>query len=229
LAVGLRFDKYNGLSSSHGIQPRVGIIYHSPLLRTNLHANYSRIFITPYNENLIVASSSGPGFISSSLGAAESAILNTGYRNQFNTGFETPMSHFSISAEYFWKFTYGAYDFDVLLNSPLTFPTQFRKSKIDGGLIRATLNPFHGFSGFFTVSHVRSRLFGPELGGISFSAPYSDVARPDHDEGLAMNLNARYQFGRLGPWINASYRYDSGLVAVAVPDVQAALQLTGEE
>ena len=229
LAAGLRFDEYNGLAANHGVQPRTGVVYHSPFLNTNFHANYSRIFITPYNENLMVASSSGPGSISSSLGAAESAVLNTGHRNQFNTGFEIPRRLFSIGAEYFWKFTYGAYDFDVLLNSPLTFPTQFRKSKIDGGLLRATLNPLHGFSGFFTASHVRSRLFGPEVGGISFSAPYGNVARPDHDEGLAMNLNMRYQFGRRGPWFNASYRYDGGLVAVAVPDVQAALQLTGDE
>jgi hypothetical protein len=229
LAAGLRFDEYNGLVANHGVQPRTGLVYHSPLLSTNFHANYSRIFITPYNENLIVASSSGPGSISSSLSAAESAVLNTGNRNQFNTGLDIPRRLFSIGAEYFWKFTYGAYDFDVLLNSPLTFPTQFRKSEIDGGLLHATLNPFHGLSGFFTASHVRSRLFGPEIGGISFSAPYGSVARPDHDEGLAMNVNVRYQFGRRGPWVNASYRYDGGLVAVAVPNVQAALQLTGDE
>jgi hypothetical protein len=198
-------------------------------LHTNVHLDYSRVFLTPYNENLIVASSAGPGSISAALGATDSAILDTGHRNQFNVGFETPVRYFSLGGEYFWKFTYGAYDFDVLLNSPLTFPTQFRKSKIDGGLVRLTLNPTRGVNGFFTISHVRSRLFGPELGGISFSAPYTNVARPDHDEGLAMNLNLRYQFGRRGPWINTSYRYDGGLVAVAVPNTQKALSLTGDE
>ncbi len=116
-----------------------------------------------------------------------------------------------------------------MLNSPLTFPTQFRKSKIDGALVRVTLNPIHGVNGFFTISHERSRLFGPELGGISFSAPYSNVARPDHDEGLAMNLNIHYQLGRRGPWVNSSYRYDGGLVSVATPDIATALQLTGDE
>lgn len=229
LDLGLRYDKYNGLARNHGVQPRVGLIYSSSPLHTNFHLNYSRVFLTPYNENLIVASSAGPGSISAALGATDSAILNTGHRNQFNIGFETPIKYFSLSGEYLWKFTYGAYDFDVLLNSPLTFPTQFRKSKIDGGLVRLTLNPTHGVNGFFTLSHVRSRLFGPELGGISFSAPYANVARPDHDEGLAMNLNLRYQLGRRGPWINSSYRYDGGLVAVAVPDIPTALQLTGDE
>ncbi len=227
--LSLRYDAYNGLVRNHGLQPRVGISYHSDLLRTNFHGNYSRVFLTPYNENLIVASSNGPGSVSASLGATASGALNTGSRDQFNTGFETQIGLVSLSGEYFWKFTHDAYDFDVLLNSPLTFPTQFQKSKIDGGLVRLTLNPVHGFAGFFTLSHVRSRLFGPQVGGVSFSAPYSDVVRPDHDQGLAMNLYIRYQFGQRGPWIAGSYRYDGGLVAVAVPTIQAAMQLTGDE
>jgi len=227
--LGLRVDQYDGLVRNHGAQPRVGLVYGSSRVHTTFHLNYSRVFLTPYNENLIVASSSGPGSVSASLGADRSAILNTGRRNQFNAGFETALRRVSIGGEYLWKFTYGAYDFDVLLNSPLTFPTQFRKSKIDAGLLRVTLSPAHGVNGFLTVSHVRSRLFGPEVGGISFSAPYANVARPDHDEGLAMNLNLRYQFRRHGPWIDGSYRYDGGLVAVAVPDAAAALRLTGDE
>ncbi|RZU43109.1 TonB-dependent receptor-like protein [Edaphobacter modestus] len=227
--LGLRYDKYNGLVGTHGLQPRVGLTYSMPRLHTTLRGDYSRVFLTPYNENLIVASSNGPGSPSASLGAADSHILSTANRNQFNVGFTTALKRISFSGEYLWKFTYGAYDFDVLLNSPLTFPTQFQKSKIDGGLVRITLLPSHGLGGFFTVSHTRSRLFGPQTGGVSFSAPYSDVVRPDHDQGLSMNLNLRYQFGKRGPWIDASYRYDGGLVSVATPDIATALRLTGDE
>lgn len=228
--LGLRFDNYNGLSGSSAWQPRVGVAYTASPLQTVFHLADSRIFLTPYNENLIVASSSGPGSTLGALGAAESAVLKTGRRNQFNVGFETRMSKLlSFSGEYLWRFTYGAYDFDVLLDSPLTFPTQFRKSKIDGALFRATIAPSHGFAGYLTLSHERSRLFGPETGGVSFSPPYSNVARPDHDEGLAMNLYTRYQIGHRGPRAGISYRYDGGLVAVAVPDDATALRLTGDE
>jgi hypothetical protein len=228
--LGLRFDNYNGLTSSSAFQPRVGAAYTASPLHTVFHLAYSRVFLTPYNENLIVASSSGPGSTVGALGAVDSAILKTGRRNQFNVGFETQVSKLlSFSGEYLWKFTYGAYDFDVLLNSPLTFPTQFRKSKIDGALFRATIAPTHGFAGYLTVSHVRSRLFGPETGGVSFSPPYSNVARPDHDEGLAMNLYMQYQIGARGSWVGVSYRYDGGLVAVAVPNYATALRLTGDE
>jgi hypothetical protein len=228
--LGLRFDNYNGLTSSHALQPRVGAAYTASRLHSVFHVAYSRVFLTPYNENLIVASSEGPGSAAEALGATGSAVLRTGRRNQFNVGFETQVSKLlSLSSEYFWKFTYGAYDFDVLLNSPLTFPTQFRKSKIDGALFRASVAPTHGFAGYVTVSHVRSRLFGPETGGVSFSAPYSHVARPDHDGGLSMNVYARYQIGQRGPWAGVSYRYDGGLVAVAVPTFATALRLTGDE
>jgi len=227
--LGLRYDRYNGLVSTYGMQPRVGLTYGVSRLRTTFRGDYSRVFLTPYNENLIIASSSGPGSPSASLGAADSNVLSTATRNQFNVGFTTDLKRVSLSGEYLWKFTYGAYDFDVLLNSPLTFPTQFAKSKIEGGLVRVTLLPYHRFAGFITVSHTRSRLFGPQTGGVSFSAPYSNVVRPDHDEGLAMNLNVRYQFGARGPWINASYRYDGGLVSVATPDISTVLQLTGDE
>lgn len=229
LKLGLRYDKYNGMVSTHGLQPRTGVTYAVSRIRTTFRGDYSRIFLTPYNENLIVAGSNGPGSPSASLGAEDSNVLSTATRNQFNAGFTTDLKRLSLSGEYLWKFTYGAYDFDVLLNSPLTFPTQFSKSKIDGGLVRVTLHPYQGFAGFFTISHTRSRLFGPQTGGVSFSAPYSDVVRPDHDEGLAMNLNTRYQFGTRGPWMNASFRYDGGLVSVATPDIPTVLKLTGDE
>ena len=228
--LGLRFDIYNGITRSTGLQPRVGLAYTSAPLHTVFRGAYSRIFITPYNENLIVASSAGPGSTAAALGATDSAPLDTGHRNQFNIGAESQLSKLvTVSAEYFWKFTYGAYDFDVLLNNPLTFPTQFRKSKIDGGLLRLNLTPTHGFAGYVTASHVRSRLFGPETGGVSFSAPYTNVARPDHDEGLATNTYGRYQFRSRGPWAGFSWRYDGGLVSVATPDFATVLRLTGDE
>ena len=228
--LGLRLDVYNGITASKAVQPRVGLAYTATSFHTVFRGAYSRIFITPYNENLIVASSAGPGSTAASLGATDSAPLDTGHRNQFNIGFETqPHKLVTVSAEYFWKFTYGAYDFDVLLNSPLTFPTQFRKSKIDGGLFRVNVSPTHGLAGYFTASHVRSRLFGPETGGVSFSAPYADVVRPDHDEGLATNTYLRYQYKQRGPWLGFSWRYDGGLVSVATPDFATVLHLTGDE
>jgi hypothetical protein len=159
------------------------------------------------------------------------APLTPGRRNQYDVGFQQDMWRgIRVDGEYFWKFTDGAYDFDIVLNTPLAFPVQFRQSKQDGGLVRITVPAYRGWQLYTTVSHTRSRLFGPELGGLRFSADYAAVARPDHDEPFQQNTHIEYRSnGKPGLWAGLTWRYDSGLVAVAVPTYGAALQLTGDE
>ena len=176
----------------------------------------------------------GPGGLANgSLGATSVQPLTPALRNQFNVGFEQQFgSKLSIQAEYFWKFTHGAYDFNTILNTPLNFPIQFRKSKIDGAMVRVTLNNVHGFSAFTVLGHSRSRLFSPEIGGINFGAAYASVARPDHDQGFEQTTNLQYQFPQRefrGLWLGLTWRFDSGLVVVSVPDYATALTLTGDE
>jgi len=234
LNLGLRYDHYNGLSNGSGIQPRTGIAYQVRSTGTVLHVSHARVFLTPYNENLVLSSATGAGGLASgSLGATGVQPLTPARRNQFNAGLEQQLgSKLSLQAEYFWKFTSGAYDFNTILNTPLNFPIQFRKSKIDGALVRATLNNVHGFSAFTVLGHSRSRLFSPEIGGINFGTAYASVARPDHDQGFEQTTNLQYQFSQSavrGLWLGLTWRFDSGLVVVSVPDYATALTLTGDE
>ncbi len=231
LDLGLRYDDYAGLSRGFGIQPRDGITYQVRSTGTVFHASYARVFLTPYNENLVLSSSTGAG----GLGAGSNSVqpLVPARRNQFNVGIEQQFgAKFGVQAEYFWKFTDGAYDFNTILNTPLNFPIQFRKSKIDGALVRATLSNVHGFSAFTVLGHSRSRLFSPEVGGINFGTAYAPVARPDHDQGFQQTTNVQYQFSQRdlrGLWLGLTWRFDSGLVVVSVPDYATALTLTGDE
>ena len=208
--------------------------YRAPRTGTLLRASYGRIFLTPYNENLVLSSSTGPGGLANgSLGASGVAPLTPARRNQFNVGLEQTLgSKLSVEAEYFWKLTAGAYDFNTILNTPLNFPIQFRKAKIDGAMVRTTLKNVHGFSAFVVLGHTRSRLFSPEIGGINFGGGYDSVARPDHDQGFQQTTNLQYQFAgkrTRGLWLGMTWRYDSGLVVVSVPDYATALTLSGDE
>jgi hypothetical protein len=182
LNLGLRYDHYAGLSNGSGVQPRTGVAYQLRATGTVIHVSYARVLLTPYNENLILSSTTGAGGLANgSLGATGVQPLSPARRNQFNVGLEQQLGYkLSVQAEYFWKFTGGAYDFNTILNTPLNFPIQFRKSKIDGALVRMTLNNVHGFSAFSVLGHSRSRLFSPEIGGINFGTAYAPVARPDH-------------------------------------------------
>jgi hypothetical protein len=231
LNLGLRYDNYDGLSKGFAVQPRGGASYQMRSTGTVLHLSYARVFLTPYNENLVLSSSTGAGGLANGSNSVEP--LTPALRNQFNLGVEQQFgAKFGIQAEYFWKFTRGAYDFNTILNTPLNFPIQFRKSKIDGALVRATLTNVHGFSAFTVMGHSRSRLFSPEVGGVNFGTAYAPVARPDHDQGFQQTTNLQYQFSQTslrGLWLGLTWRFDSGLVVISVPDYATALTLTGDE
>lgn len=79
------------------------------------------------------------------------------------------------------------------------------------------------------MGHRRSRLFSPEVGGINFGTQYAPVARPDHDQAFQQTTFLRYQPPGHVPWLSLTWRLDSGLVAVSVPDYATALTLAGDE
>ena len=54
--LGVRFDKYNGLTSAAQGEPRLGIAYNIKPTNTVLRISYARTMETPFNENLVLAS-----------------------------------------------------------------------------------------------------------------------------------------------------------------------------
>jgi hypothetical protein len=229
---GLRVDRYNGLSQATGVQPRIGVSYQLPPTGTILRASYSRTFETPYNENLVLSSSTGQGGLAENVfGAFGSTPIPPGRRNQFNVGIEQAVGGILVvDADYFWKYTDNAFDFGTLLNTPIQFPISWRKSKIDGVALRVSTPNLHGFRAMTTMGHTRSRYFGPSNGGLIFNSPLdTGVFRIDHDQAFQQTTNLHYQRPNNGPWAGFTWRYDSGLVAGAVPDLETALSLTGAQ
>ncbi|MES1256626.1 MAG: TonB-dependent receptor, partial [Acidobacteriota bacterium] len=232
VTAGLRFDVYDGLSRATGVQPRVGLVHRLGRTGTVLRAAYGRVFLTPYAENLVLASSTGSGgFGGGLLGSVGGAPLTPGRRHQVDVGVGQRLwKGIQIDAEYFRKMTDGAFDFGVVFNTPLAFPVQFRASTHQGMLVHVTAPEYRGWRAYATLSHTRARLFGPELGGLRFSADYAPVAAPDHDQPFQQTTHLDYRStGAHGWWGGLTWRYDSGLVAVAVPTYAAALRLTGDE
>jgi hypothetical protein len=114
--VGFRFDRYNGLVSRNGPQPRLGIAYNIRSTGTVLRAAYARTFETPFNENLLLSSATGVGGLAGNVFGSTALPIDPGFRNQFNTGFQQSIGKWLlIDADYFWKCTRNAYDFSTLL------------------------------------------------------------------------------------------------------------------
>jgi hypothetical protein len=174
---------------------------------------------TPYNENLLLATSENASALVAAFSEEGQAPLKPGHRNQYNIGFQQALSRFvQMEADYFWKRTDNAYDFGVLFNTPIAFPITWPKSRLDGFSLRLSSTNIRGFQWYTTMGHNRARFF-PEDGS---------VFRIDHDQNFQETTNVRYQWKR-GPWGALTWRYDSGLVAGAVGSLADALALTPAE
>ena len=235
LNPGLRFDNYDGISHGKSFQPRLGASYLVKRTGTVLRASYTRNFETPYNENLVLSSATGAGGLADGiLGAASNESLKPGRRNQFNVGMQQAVGkHVVFDVDYFHKHTTNAYDFNVILNTPVTFPISWSQSKLDGISARVNLTNYHGLTAFMVAGHTRARFFPPESGGLFFNSDLpTGVFRIDHDQKFEQTTQVQYQFQqwkRLAPYVNFTWRYDSGLVAGAVTDYATALGFTPDQ
>jgi len=232
LNLGLRFDNYDGIASDKLLQPRAGFSYLVKQTGTVIRGSFTRSMETPYNENLVVSSSTGIGGLEENLvGAQGGQPLRPGHRNQYDVGLQQAWKKFlQFDATYFWKYTKNAFDFNTLFNTSLAFPISWRQSKIDGLSLRVSTANLHGFQAYATFGHTRARFFGPETGGLIFNSPLNNGAfRIDHDQEFQQTTFLRYQHGKEGVWAMFTWRYDSGEVAGAVTDLQDALALTADQ
>src|SRR6516225_1974035 len=83
-------------------------------------------------------------------------------------------------------------------------------------MLSASVPDFHGLTARIVMSSVAARFFNPQVAGISFF-PSFNVFRIDHDEHFNQTTHIQYQPWKRGPWVGFNWRYDSGLVAGAVP------------
>lgn len=224
--IGFREDRYDGLVSKSGPQPRAGLAYNIKRTNTVLRAAYSRTFETPFNENLLLSSATGIGGLASNVFGSNSVAIAPGFRNQFNTGLQQSIGKFIlVDADYFWKYTHNAYDFSTLLNTTITFPIAWHNSKNDGVTGRVSTINMKGFQTYWTFGHTRARYYPPEDGGlIPQGAPLAaGVFRIDHDQAFQSTLNLRYQRPKNAEWIAFTDRFDSGEVVSGIPDAGFAM------
>jgi Carboxypeptidase regulatory-like domain len=222
LNLGLRADRYDafGMIKDSQAEPRAGISYLVHKTNTVLRAGYARTMETPYNENLLVATAPSGSFLIDAFSSQGQAGLKPGTRNQYNVGLQQALSRFlQAEADYFWKFTDNAFDFGVILNTPVTFPVAWQKSKLDGVSLRVSTIDIGGFQWYTTIGHNRARYF-PVNGS---------VFRIDHDQAFQQTSNLRYQWKKSGPWGSFTWRYDSGLIAGDAADLNSVLALSGAE
>lgn len=220
--LGLRGDLYNGLTTAKQAEPRLGIAYNVKKTSTVLRVSYARSLQSPFNENLVV-SSLGCNFpVIAAIVPCVPARVTPGFRNEFHAGLQQAFGKYLVvNGEYIWMYTHNGFDFSDLGNTPIFFPIEWHNSKIPGYAVRASVPNYHGLSAFLVFSSFAARFFTPQIGGLGVIPTVAGSGfvpfRIDHDENFNSTAHVQYQFKRTGPWVGFNWRYDSGLVAGAVP------------
>ena len=230
--VGIRGDFYRGFASHNEAEPRLGIAYNIKKTNTVLRVSYARVLETPFNENLVLSATGCNFNVIAALVPCVPATFSPGWRNEFHAGLQQAFGRYLVfSGEYITKYTHNAYDFSILGSTPITFPIEWHNSKIPGFAGRVSVPDFHGFTALFVFSSVNARFFPPQIGGLGVTVGQSGTPfRIDHDEKFNETTHLQYQIGKRGPWLGFNWRYDSGLVAGAVPfatDSTTPVDLTG--
>src|SRR5712691_3613775 len=231
--LGVRGDLYRGIVSDSQPQPRIGVAYNVKKTNTVLRVSYGRLMETPFNENLVLASvANGDPVISAVIGPSIPAPIRPGFRNEFHAGFQQAFGKYLVvDADYLWKYTHNAYDFSVFGNTPIFFPIAWHNSKIGGPSARISLPNFHGLTAFTVLASASARFFRPQVGGLGVTvAQGAGPFRIDHDQKFQQTTHFQYQPFKNLPWFAFNWRYDSGLVAGAVPfvaDQVTPVDLTG--
>ena len=222
---GIRGDLYNGLAIQRVAEPRAGLSYNVKKTGTVLRLSYARTQETPFNENLVLSSQGclNPVIdaIFLTLGSCNPAPFNPGFRNEFHAGFQQQLGHhLVVDAEFITKYTHNGFDFSVLGATPITFPIEWHNSKIPGYTLAATLTNIKGVTARFTASSVAARFFNPQIGGVGATIGTAGgfPFRIDHDERFNQSTHIEYALPfRKSLYYSFNWRYDSGLVAGAVP------------
>lgn len=232
LNLGVRGDLYNGLVVARQAEPRLGLAYNVKRTNTVLRVSYARTLESPFNENLVLASEGCNSAVIADLIPCVPAPNTPGYRNEFHAGLQQAFGRYAVvSGDYIWKYTHTGYDFSILGATPIFFPVGWHNSKIPGYAIRVSVPEFHGFSALVVMSSVAARFFPPQTSGLGTTVGQSGTPfRIDHDEKFNQTTHLQYQPWKNAPWVGFNWRYDSGLVAGAVPfatDTTTPVDLTG--
>ncbi|MCY4189161.1 MAG: carboxypeptidase regulatory-like domain-containing protein [Bryobacterales bacterium] len=222
LDLGLRLDRYSLLVAATGLQPRVGLAWHSERTGTVVRVSYNHNLQTPPNENLLLANSQqsallAPPDVRRRLNGG-SIPIQPQREHAYETGIQQSVGGFlSVDAAFYHKHSTNPQDNDNFLDTGIIFPTSLAFARVNGIDARIVLPERRGLSGYLSATHYRAIVTPPFTGGLflassSISALSEGPFVIDHDQALGISGSVVYRLGKRY-WTSWQVRHDSGLVA----------------
>ena len=216
VAVGLRWDHYQLLTSSQAFEPRFALSRYFPSAYLMLHASYDRVFQTPSTGNILFSSSPLVATIQPGKFLRLPVIPSTG--DYYEIGASKDFAHqLRFDANYFRRYLSNFADDNQLENTTIAFPIAFRKAIIYGIEGKLELPAWHSLSGFASYSYQVGNVWFPVTGGLFIGTDASSTAADlsvhfpnSQDQRNTFRGRMRYQLSTRF-WIAGGAEFDSGL------------------
>lgn len=225
LNLGVRYDHYHFLISDAAFSPRVGLAYHIHNTSTVLRASYSRIFMPPFSENLLLSSSAQARALSPNRDVTGSEDVRPERQHAYEVGVQQALgTRAKLDVAYYRKDIRNLADVDQFLDTTVTFPLSVAKGLAQGVEGRVDVPLFRGFNGYVSVSRATILLTAPLTGGLFLGdVPASgEQFYADHDQCWQSQFGISYEHPSRRLFASVTERYDSGIPFVAGTDFNPA-------
>ena len=211
--VGVRFDRYKLLIEDTAVSPRIGVAYHLHDSGTVLRGSYSRIFMPPFSENLLLSSSAEARALSPDpdLGSLD---VQSERQHAYEVGVQQALgTRAKLDLAYYRKDVRNLADVDQFLDTTVTFPLSVAKGLAQGVEARFDVPLHRGVSGYLSVSRATILLTAPLTGGLFLGevpAP-GEQFYADHDQRWQSQFGVSFEHPSRRVFGSVSGRYDSGI------------------
>ena len=223
LSLGVRYDHSNLLVSDQQVSPRLGAVYYLQKTHTAVRASYSRLYMPPQVENLLIANSEEARKLSPFASSGGGADIRPETLSAWEVGFTQELPHsLRFSTAYWWRHFRNIDDPNVLFSSTIIFPNSVARAEAKGLDVRLEVPVRRGFSAYFSYTNNRVVEIGPLNGGLFLQDDFIEIGpgtrfTPDHDQRNVGSFALTYTGRHHGIWTSFSGRYESG-VPLELPD-----------
>jgi outer membrane receptor for Fe3+-dicitrate len=232
ISAGLRFDHYQLLLNQSALSPRLGVSRYLKSADLVLHASYDRVFQTPQFENILLSSSSAvisldPEVLRLPVEPSHGNYYEIGLTKGF-------LQKLRLDVNYFDRSVNNFADDDQLLDTSVSFPIAFRKSRIYGAEGKVELPRWRQFSGFVSYSYMVGSAYLPVTGGLFLGDDASNALSRTNgrfwvtqDQRNTLRTRFRYEIVPRA-WVAVGAAYGSGLPVAFVGTRQQAIAQYGQ-
>lgn len=210
--VGVRYDDYRLVIADHAVSPRVGAAYTLGQTHTVLRGSYSRIFMPPFAENLLLSSSPQARALAPS--DAGSSDVRAERQHAWEVGAQQAVtSRAKLDVAWYRKDIRDVADVDQFLDTTVTFPLSVSKAVAQGVEARLDLPVVGGVNGYLSLARATTLLTAPLTGGLFLGETPAVGERfyADHDQRWQGQFGLSYEHPSPRVFASVTGRVDSGI------------------